>query len=129
MTITIEISCLGYGKISKIVSNSSQSENFILEKKAQILQELIIESSKKVRVEQDTTTIKVASFGNKTEQTLEDVLKKIPGIEVLKDGTIKAHGVSIDKLLVEGEDMFDKNYKLLSKNLDAICLMAILIIL
>ncbi|SHF89750.1 CarboxypepD_reg-like domain-containing protein [Flavobacterium segetis] len=128
LTITIEISCLGYGKISKIVSNSSQSENFILEKKAQILQEVIIESSKKVRVEQDTTTIKVASFGNKTEQTIEDVLKKIPGIVVLKDGTIKAHGVSIDKLLVEGEDMFDKNYKLLSKNLDAKVLESIQII-
>jgi hypothetical protein len=126
--ITIEISCLGYGKISKSINNSSQSQNFTLEKKVEILQEVVIETSKKVRVEQDTTTIKVASFGNKTEQTLEDILKKIPGIEVLQDGTIKAHGISIDKLLVEGEDMFDKNYKLLSKNLDAKVLDAIQII-
>jgi hypothetical protein len=28
-----------------------------------------------------------------------------------KDGTIKAHGKSIDKLLIEGEDLFDNNYK------------------
>ena len=126
--VTIEITCLGYGKKSKLLTISSQSENFILEKKAEILQEVVIESSKKVKVDQDTTTIKVASFGNKTEQTLEDVLKKIPGIEVLQDGTIKAHGVSIDKLLVEGEDMFDKNYKLLSKNLDSKVLDAVQII-
>jgi hypothetical protein len=59
----------------------------------------------------------VASFTNKTEQTLEDVLKKA-GIEVQQDGSIKAHGVTIDKLLIEGEDMFNKIINCLLK-LDA----------
>ncbi len=117
--MTIEISCLGYHKISKLIEYSEQNQNYKLEEKTETIQEVVIESGKKIRIDQDTTFIKVASFGNKTEQTIEDILKKLPGIEVTADGTIKAHGKTIDKLLIEGEDMFDKNYKLLSKNLDA----------
>lgn len=117
--VTLEVSCLGYHKTSKIIALSNLTHNFSLEEKNEELNEVVVESGRKIRIEQDTTTIKVASFGNKTELTVEDILKKLPGIEVLKDGTIKAHGKTIDKLLIEGEDMFDKNYKLLSKNLDA----------
>lgn len=101
---------------------------FNLEENVENLSEVVIESDQKIKIDRDTTTIKIAKFSNKTEQTLEDILKKLPGIEVLKDGSIKAHGKSIDKLLIEGEDMFDKNYKLLSKNLDAKVLDAVQIL-
>ena len=127
--ITVEVSCLGYHKKTLFMNIKTNTiQNFILEEKIESLQEIVVESGKKIRIEQDTTTIKVASFGNKTEQTVEDILKKLPGIEVSKDGTIKAHGKTIDKLLIEGDDMFDKNYKLLSKNLDAKVLDAVQII-
>ena len=118
-TIKIEISCLGYKKITQTINATNQNLNYQLEEKIESLQEVVVESGKKIRIDQDTTYIKVASFGNKTEQTVEDILKKLPGIEVTKDGSIKAHGKTIDKLLIEGEDIFDKNYKMLSKNLDA----------
>ena len=118
-TIKIEISCLGYKKIIQFINSRNQIQNYQLEEKIESLQEVVVESSKKIKINQDTTYIKVSSFGNKTEQTVEDILKKLPGIEVTKDGSIKAHGKTIDKLLIEGEDIFDKNYKMLSKNLDA----------
>ena len=95
--ITIEIACLSYHKTSKIISLSNRNQNFSLEEKIEELNEVVVESGKKIRIAQDTTFIKVASFGNKTELTVEDILKKLPGIEVLKDGTIKAHGKTIDK--------------------------------
>lgn len=117
--IKIEISCLGYHKISNLITTENLVQNFTLEEKTELINEVVIESGKKIKIVQDTTYIKVASFGNKTEQTVEDILKKLPGIEVTKDGSIKAHGKAIDKLLIEGEDIFDKNYKMLSKNLDA----------
>ena len=117
--IKIEIACLGYQKISLQINDLEKKQNFTLSEKSESLQEVIINANKKIRTDQDTTFIKVNSFSNKTEQTVEDILKKLPGIEVLKDGTIKAHGKTIDKLLIEGEDVFDKNYKMLSKNLDA----------
>lgn len=50
---------------------------------------------------------------------VEDLLKNIPGIEIGSDGNIKVNGKTIDKLLIEGDDLFDDKYKLLTKNLDA----------
>lgn len=129
--IQIIISCLGYS--SKKIKIDSQNktfviENVVLEKKIENLKEVIVETNQRIKINQDTTTIKISAFSNQTEQTIEDVLKKLPGIEVQKDGTIKAHGKSIDKLLIEGENLFDNNYKLLSKNLDAKVLDAVQII-
>lgn len=127
-SLKLEVSCLGYSKTYKLIGVLSQVQNFVLERKVETLREVVVEANQKIKKEQDTTTIKTASFTNKTEQTLEDVLKKLPGIEVQQDGSIKAHGVAIDKLLIEGEDMFNKNYKLLTKNLDANVLDAVQII-
>ncbi len=125
-SLIIEVSCLGYNKKTQIVKISATSNNnfnfifdFILEENAEILNEVVVEAGKKIKITQDTTSYVVSGFTNNTEQTLEDVLKKIPGIAIDKEGNIKAHGKAIDKLLIEGEDVFDKNYKLLSKNLDA----------
>lgn len=130
-TIILVVSSLGHTKKElKIAINSKTNitQNFVLYDKIESLHEVVIASDQKIKIDRDTTTIKVARFGNKTELTVEDILKKLPGIEVQKDGTIKAHGKTIDKLLVEGEDMFDSNYKLLSKNLDAKVLDAVQII-
>jgi hypothetical protein len=129
--IHISVSSLGYKKKEVKLDLELQTnilQSFILEEKTESLNEVVIDSNKKIKIDKDTTTIKVASFSNKTEQTVEDILKKLPGIEVQKDGSIKAHGKSIDKLLIEGEDLFDNNYKLLSKNLDAKVLDAVQII-
>lgn len=129
--INISISSLGYIKKEiqlELDSKSDILQSFTLEEKTEFLNEIVIPVDKKVKIEKDTTTIKVASFANQTEQTIEDILKKLPGIEVQKDGSIKAHGKSITKLMIEGEDLFDQNYKLLSKNLDAKVLDAVQII-
>ena len=123
-SLIIEVSCLGYDKKTQTVKFSNENTqtfvlNFILDENTETLNEVVVEAGKKIKITQDTTSYVVSGFTNNTEQTLEDVLKKIPGIAIDKDGNIKAHGKAIDKLLIEGEDVFDKNYKLLSKNLDA----------
>lgn len=129
--ITLEVSSLGFTKKSillQIENKKTINQIVILESKEENLNEVVIETNQKVKVRNDTTFIKINGFTNNTEQTIEDILKKLPGIEVQKDGSIKAHGKSIDKLLIEGEDLFDNNYKLLSKNLDAKVLDAVQII-
>lgn len=120
--IIISVASLGFSKKEitlDLTSKMNLSQSFVLNEKQEYLKEVVIEAYQKIKINRDTTTIKVASFVDKTEQTVEDILKKLPGIEVQKDGSIKAHGKSIDKLLIEGDDLFDKNYKLLTKNLDA----------
>lgn len=129
--IKVSVVSLGYTKKEitlDLTLKSNLLQSFILEEKTEYLKEVVIEANQKIKINKDTTTIKVTSFSNKTEQTVEDLLKKLPGIEVQKDGSIKAHGKIINKLLIEGEDLFDKNYKLLTKNLDAKTLDAVQII-
>lgn len=114
---TIEASSLGYQKESKTLGFTSNKIEYIftLSDKIETLNEVIVTKVNR----NDTTKLKVQEYSNETEQTVEDLLKKLPGIEVMEDGTIKAYGKPIDKLLVEGDDVLNKNYKLLSKNLDA----------
>ena len=116
--IKVDFESLGYEKFSMYVNdfkNNNQNLNIVLTEKIVVLNEVIVQS----KLNTDTTKIQVQQYINQTEQTVEDILKKIPGIEVLDDGSIKAYGKFIDKLLVEGDDVLNKNYKLLSKNLDA----------
>jgi hypothetical protein len=120
--IKIEISSLGF--LKKDLDYTLKTLNSLtftakLEENREILKEVVILSDQKIRINQDTTFLKVSKFINNTEQTLEDVLRKLPGIKIEADGSIRAHGKIIDKLLIDGDDLFDKNYKILSKNLDA----------
>ncbi|NLP59296.1 carboxypeptidase-like regulatory domain-containing protein [Lutibacter sp. B1] len=119
----LEVSSLGYAVIERKINiddkTTTYNINFKMEEKAEYLREVVVEAHQKIKVNADTTFIRVSQYTTKTEQTVEDVLKRLPGIEVLPDGSIKAHGKPIENLLVEGENILDKNYKILSKNLDA----------
>ncbi len=117
------VNSLGFKKTSdtlKLIPNKRKYiVNFNLKEKIETLNEVVLKPNEKIAKQGNTTIYKVKAFNNGTEQTIEDVLKNLPGIEILKNGKIKAHGRLIDKLLIEGEDMFDQNYTILSKNLDA----------
>src|SRR6266536_478818 len=54
-----------------------------------------------------------------TDATVEDVLKKIPGVQVQKDGTIKAMGEQVQKVYVDGKEFFGNDPKIATKNLPA----------
>ncbi len=81
---------------------------------------LTIKASKPDKVvRKDTTTFKVKYFIDSTERVLEDVLKKLPGMKVKEDGSIEYKGKPIERILVEGDDIFNTNNKIPSKNLHA----------
>lgn len=83
------------------------------------LSEVQLSANKPIIVKSDTISIKVDSFLDGSEEVVEDILKKLPGIEVSKDGTVTVQGKSVEKVMVEGDDLFEKGYKLLTKNLNA----------
>ena len=130
--IILSVNSLGFEKaidtIQIVTNKNKYTTSFQLQEKTEQLNEVLLLPTEKISREGRVTTLKVSAFTDGTEQTIEDILKDLPGIEVLKDGTIKAHGKFIDKLLIEGEDMFDKKYQILSKNLDAKVLDAVQIL-
>jgi hypothetical protein len=130
--ILLSVNSLGYDKKTDTLylhtNKNIYNKSFTLIENITQLNEVVLKPYEKISKEGNVTTYKVSAFKNDSEETVEDLLKRIPGIEVLKNGTIKAHGRFIDKLLIEGEDMFDKNYTMLSKNLDSKVLDAVQIL-
>ena len=90
-----------------------------LEEQITNLNEVIIQSERSISIKNDTINFKTKYFTNGTEQTVEDLLKKIPGIQIDGNGTIKIGNQEIEKLMIDGDDLFERGYKILSKNMPA----------
>jgi len=72
-----------------------------------------------VTIKGDTLIYNADSFKNGTERKLEDVLKKLPGVEINDDGQIEVEGKVVGKVMVEGKEFFDGDSKLATKNIPA----------
>ncbi len=70
-------------------------------------------------VKKDTITHNVTLIKSGDNDVLEDLLKKLPGIEVSSDGTITANGKTINKIKVGGKQFFLDDPSIASKNLPA----------
>jgi len=84
-----------------------------------MLDEIVVQSERSIRVSGDTIAMKVGDFLRGDEEVVEDVLKVLPGFDVDDDGTIRFAGKQITKVMIEGSDLFGKGYSMLTKNLDA----------
>jgi hypothetical protein len=83
-----------------------------------LLDEVIIEQSP-VQIKGDTIAFRADAFKTKPNATVEDLLKKLPGVQVEKDGTVKAQGETVQKVYVDGKEFFSNDPKLATKNLTA----------
>jgi len=70
-----------------------------------------------VTIKGDTLIYNADSFKSGTERKLEDVLKKLPGVEITAEGKIEVEGKEVTKLMVNGKDFFDGDSKLATKNI------------
>lgn len=118
--LLLEVSSLGYEKkkllLDRIKLNEVNKKDFILRSKDLELKEVIVESSP-IKIKKDTIEFTASRFKQGNEENVEDLLKKIPGIIVEKDGKIKYGRQEIEKVMIDYEDLFDKGYKILTKNM------------
>ena len=70
-----------------------------------------------IRMKKDTMEITASAFKTKPNAVAEDLLKKIPGMEVAKDGSIKSQGEAVQRVLVDGKRFFGDDPKMATKNL------------
>ena len=78
-----------------------------METKTNLLNEVIIRAQKQaVSLKGDTITYQADSFAVKPNANLQDLLRRLPGIEIDKNGAIKAGGKDVNTLLVDGEEFF-----------------------
>jgi hypothetical protein len=118
---TIKVSFLGMkSKEIEITTESIPiSKTIFLEDGETNLKDVEIVREMPVSIKGDTIVYNADSFKSGTERKLEDVLKKLPGVEVNKDGEIEVEGKKVTKLMVEGKDFFDGDTKLGVKNIPA----------
>jgi len=117
-TITISISYLGYKPIEyQFIAIKADTKNFTLLQSSEQLDEVIIEMP--VTVRGDTTTYKTDKFTDGSERKLKNVLKKLPGVEVDKNGGVTVQGKKVTTMLVDGKKFFGGNSKLAVDNIPA----------
>ena len=92
--------------------------NITLDKSSVMLNEVVVEAAP-ISVSKDTTEFRASAFKTVPNSTAEDLLKKLPGVEVDKDGNVKAHGEDIQKVYVDGKEFFGTDPKLATKNITA----------
>ncbi|UCG87141.1 MAG: TonB-dependent receptor [Gemmatimonadota bacterium] len=70
-------------------------------------------------VKRDTIDYNVLAFPTRPNATVEELLRRLPGIEVEADGSIKAQGEDVRNVLVEGKEFFGSDPKIATQNLPA----------
>lgn len=83
------------------------------------LGEVVVTNTVPITVKGDTVQFNAEAFKTKPNATAEDLLKKLPGVEVDKEGNVKAQGEQIQKVYVDGKEFFGTDPKLATKNLTA----------
>jgi hypothetical protein len=121
----IMISHVNYYNSNKYVSLSENNRNaelgnLVMNDKTKVLEEVVLASeAPPVTLINDTIQYNAGSFKTQPNASVEQLLKKLPGIKVEKDGTIKAQGEKVTKVLVDGKEFFGNDPKIATKNLPA----------
>ncbi|HEX4877194.1 MAG TPA: carboxypeptidase regulatory-like domain-containing protein, partial [Chitinophagaceae bacterium] len=88
--------------------------------KTKVLEEVVIAAeAPPITMINDTIQYNAGSFKVQPNANVEQLLKKLPGVKVEKDGTIKAQGEKVSRVLVDGKEFFGNDPKIATKNLPA----------
>lgn len=101
-------------KVEKTIDVGS----FVLAQDAKLLSEVVVEAPAIV-VKEDTIEYNASSFKVKEGAVVEDLIKKMPGIQVDKDGNVTAQGKAVTRVKVNGKDFFGGDVKTATKELPA----------
>lgn len=93
--------------------------SILMKVSAKKLKDVLVQANRKIIENGDTTIFNAHDFGSEKEAKLEDLLKNLPGMQVDDNGNIKFKGKPINKVLIEGDDLFGRNYKLMTQSLGA----------
>ena len=116
----IKASYIGYQSYEAVFKTAATNTEYnILMKAGLQLKDVEVVYEMPVTISGDTIIYNSDSFTNGTERKLEDVLKKLPGVEVNADGEIEVEGKKVQKVMVEGKDFFDGDTKIATKNIPA----------
>ena len=115
-SLEIKVTMIGYATQTKIIQNKSQVLNFVLtEKKIEL--PMVTVQKKPIAINGDTTSYNVATFTNKQDRVIGDIIAKLPGIEMDANGQIKYNGKFISNYYIDGLDLLESRYNIANQNI------------
>lgn len=95
-------------------------DSFVLLSTAKALDEIVLTSERPpVSVKNDTIEFNANAFRTLPNALLEDLLRKLPGVRVDKNGNITVNGKAVNKITVDGKAFFGDDPKMATRNLPA----------
>ncbi|MCH3884128.1 TonB-dependent receptor [Tenacibaculum aquimarinum] len=114
------VSFVGMQSYSKVITLTKSNFNLgriNLKEDDNLLQEVVVKSRAPITIKKDTLEFNVKSFKTKKDANVEDLLKKLPGVEVDAEGKITVNGKEVNKILVNGKPFFGNDPSITTKNL------------
>ena len=101
------------------LSNNNKDFGNITINKKYSQNEVTVIANNPIRIAEDTVEFKADAFKTRPNAVVEDLLKRLPGVQVAKDGTVTAGGQTVTKVFVDGKPFFGDDPKMATKNLPA----------
>lgn len=112
------VNFIGYKSTSVIVKDLSDELKIMMKpQKAELKNAIVTASALEIR--SDTLSYYASAFSDGSELSVGDLISKLPGLAVSTSGGITYHGVPINKFYVEGMDLMNSNYGVITNNLPA----------
>ncbi|PTB90889.1 TonB-dependent receptor, partial [Marivirga lumbricoides] len=119
---TLKVSFVGYKTFEQNFTPSQEmSENIMIQLAfaPEYLNEVQVVQEMPVMMSGDTLIYKAEAFTDGRERKLEDVIGKLPGMEIDENGEVSVQGEKVNKVLVDGKQFFDGDTKMATKNIPA----------
>lgn len=119
---TLRSDLMGYKTYSQelVVDKNIDLGTVKMDQDTQVLEAATVEAvGNPIIVKKDTVEYSASSFKTTDNDMLEELLKKLPGVEVDSDGTITANGETITKIMIDGKEFFLDDPQLATKNIPA----------
>lgn len=114
--VDLKVKAFNQKPLTKQIGNSDQTLTFKMQSEATEIKEVQLKT-KMITSRGDTIAYDLKAFDSKSDRTLADVMRKIPGIEVNTDGTILYQGNAINKFYVNGKDLMEGGYGTINNSL------------
>jgi len=123
--ILLRVTYIGYGMKDQILTFAENRENRDLGRvkllpQSEMIDEMTVTGERNpIKIKKDTIEFNANSFRTQPNAVVEDLLQQLPGVEVDRDGGVKAQGEDVQRVLVDGKEFFGRDPKIATKNLPA----------
>lgn len=121
-SVLLIASYTGYKNDSIMISVTKELRKYNaklkLVKQTKSIDEVVLIKRKPIEIKKDTVAYNAENFLDGSEKNVEDLLKKLPGINVKEDGSLEFKGKAVVAVMLDGADLFNSNYMIGTKGIN-----------